>query len=164
MSFLVFQLILSYKIRTTAYVNTSYFLYLRWQLLFFSATVDVRPNTNSRTQQNQRPHSSTPKFWHTARPCLHRQSHSVPLSKDGLSGSSPLSRPSQTILVWCSRAKYNIQSQLGISHQQFKDLGFGSDHACNLIHIADVVHLNGVSLTGDVPDEDSQEEKIWCLV
>lgn len=126
------------------------------------APVNVCSQAHSRSWQDQRPHKWSLGFGITAGSGLHGLSHSLPLCEDGLAGSSPFSWPFETILVRSTGTEQNSQSQPGISQQQLQEVGANSHQLCYLIHVSDIVNLDGVSLTGDIP-ETRPELNMLCI-
>ena len=130
--------------------------YLVQQSSWKVVPVDVGSPAHRSSRQNQRPHEGSLGFGIITGPGLHGLSHPLPLSEDGLTGSSPFPWPFETILVRSTGSEQHLQSQPGISQQQPGDVGSNPQQSCDLIHVVEIIDLDSVSLTGDIP-----EKKDW---
>lgn len=83
-------------------------------------------------------------FWFHSGP--ERLKHSLPLSENGLTASSPLARSSQTVLIWSAWTQHNLQCQAGVPQQEPQNIWSNPHLLCQRVQVRDVVHLNGVTL------------------
>lgn len=77
--------------------------------------------------------------------CPHGRQCAVPLAQDGVSRSWPLAGPHQPEVVRATGAKEELQGQPGICEQQPWEAGLGPDEGGELVHVTDVVRLDGLA-------------------
>ncbi len=93
------------------------------------------------------------RLWCTA--CSQGLVDSIPLSQKGLTCTFPLARPMQPKLVRGAGPKDNVQSQSRVCHEQLQDRRTDTHLFSQIIHVGDVVHLDGVSLGCHIPAREN---------
>ncbi len=93
------------------------------------------------------------RLWCTA--CSQGLVDSIPLSQKGLTCTFPLARPMQPKLVRGAGPKDDVQSQSRVCHEQLQDRRTDTHLFSQIIHVGDVVHLDGVSLGCHIPAREN---------
>lgn len=104
-------------------------------------------------------HSDSPKtrmsalwFWYHSG--LERVNHPLPLSKNGLTGSSPLARPSQSVLVRSAGTHESTHCQFGVPYQEPHNVWSNPNQLCHRVQVRNVVHLEGITLWAGEPNRE----------
>lgn len=81
---------------------------------------------------------------------LERLIHAVKLCEDGMSGSRPLPRSGESILVSCDWTHQDLLEQREVSEEEPEQTGAYACLTSNVIHVADKVHLKWDQLGADI--------------
>lgn len=96
-------------------------------------------------------------FWYHSGP--ERLKHPIPLSENGLTGSGPLARSSQTVLIRSKGTQQNLQSQSGILQEEPQYVWSNPQLFCQRVKVRDVVHLEGVTVWAGISNRGKQTNK-----
>lgn len=73
------------------------------------------------------------------------------LGQDGRPGAPPCTWAMQAVLVGRAGPQQHLQRQLGVSEEEQWQVGLDTQLAGELVHVGDVIHLDGVPPAGHVP-------------
>lgn len=122
-----------------------------WERLFFKAEAVQQGNTWENNNDVPWSWGSSLWFWYDSGP--EGPNHSLPLCENGLTGTSPLARSSQTVLIWSTGTQTDLQCQSGVFQQEAHYVWSSPHLLCHRVQVRDVVHLERVMLGAGKPKE-----------
>ena len=96
-------------------------------------------------------------FWYHSGP--ERLKHPLPLSHYGLTGSAPLARPSQTVLIRSGGTQKHLQRQSGVLQQEPQYVWSNPHLLCQRVQVRNIVHLDGVTLWAGISYRQKHKHK-----
>ena len=106
---------------------------------------------SDRQSQYQTRGGSGSALWLWRHPGPEGLGYTLPLGEDGLSGSVPLSWPSQTVLVRGAGPQQHTQPYTRLPQQEPQEIRTNPQLLCHGVHVGDMVHLERVTLQTGKP-------------